>query len=183
LAGHVDANIAATYPDKVREVVSYLEGRGPVFGGSNISSVPEVWVLGAGGSSAPLAAQLGTSFALSLFHPGAAADAAIIRDHYREQFCASPLRQLGPRACIAVAGVCADTEAGAQRIALAHTNSFVRHNIIGTPERWRDELDALWRRFAVDEVVVLELSRDPDDHRAAIEALAGVFALDALTTA
>jgi hypothetical protein len=30
---------------------------------------------------------------------------------------------------------------------------------------------------------VLELSRDPDDHRAAIEALAGVFALDALTTA
>ena len=66
---------------------------------------------------------------------------------------------------------------------LAHTNSFVRPNIIGTPERWRDEMDALCRRFAVDEVVVLELSRDPDDHRAAIEALAGVFALDALTTA
>ena len=94
LAGHVDANIAATYPDKVREVVSYLEGRGPVLGGPNISSVPEVWVLGAGGSSAPLAAQLGTSFALSLFHPGAAADAAIIRDHYREQFCASPYGSL-----------------------------------------------------------------------------------------
>jgi luciferase family oxidoreductase group 1 len=183
LVGHVDANIAATYPDKVREVVSYLEGRGPVLGGPNISSVPEVWVLGAGGSSAPLAAQLGTSFALSLFHPGAAADAAIIRDHYREQFCASPLRQRGPRACIAVAGVCAGTEAAAQRIALAHTNSFVRPNIIGTPERWRHELGTLCRRFGVDEVVVLELSRDPNDHRAAIEALAGVFALDALTTA
>jgi luciferase family oxidoreductase group 1 len=53
LAGHVDANLAATYPDKVREVVSYLEGRGPVLGGPNISSVPEVWVLGAGGG-APL---------------------------------------------------------------------------------------------------------------------------------
>ena len=181
--GHVDANIAATYPDKVREVVSYLEGRGPVLGGPNISSVPEVWVLGAGGSSAPLAAQLGTSFALSLFHPGAAADPTIIRDQYRAQFCASPLRQRGPRACIAVAGVCADTEAGAQRIALAHTNSFVRPNIIGTPERWRHELGTLCRRFGVDEVVVLELSRDPNDHRAAIEALAGVFALDALTTA
>ena len=183
LVGHVDANIAATYPDKVREVVSYLEGRGPVLGGPNVSSVPEVWVLGAGGSSAPLAAQLGTSFAVSLFHPGAGADPTIIRDQYRARFCSSPLRQPCPQACIAVAGVCADTEAGAQRIALAHTNSFVRPNIIGTPERWRHELGTLCRRFGVDEVVVLELSRDPNDHRAAIEALAGVFALDALTTA
>ena len=183
LVGHVDANIAATYPDKVREVVSYLEGRGPVLGGPNVSSVPEVWVLGAGGSSAPLAAQLGTSFAVSLFHPGAGADPTIIRDQYRAQFCSSPLRQPCSQACIAVAGVCADTEAGAQRIALAHTNSFVRPNIIGTPERWRHELGTLCRRFGVDEVVVLELSRDPNDHRAAIEALAGVFALDALTTA
>jgi luciferase family oxidoreductase group 1 len=183
LAGHVDANIAATYPDKVREVVSYLEGRGPVLAGPNISSVPEVWVLGAGGSSAPLAAQLGTRFALSLFHPGSAADPTIIRDLYRSNFLPSPIGPHGPRACIAVAGVCADTDANAQRIGLTHTNSFVRPNIIGTPERWRDELDALCRRFAIDEVVVLELSRDPDDHRAAIEALAGVFALDALTTA
>ena len=49
LAGHVEGgNIAATYPDKVKEVVSYLEGRGPVSGGPNISSAPEVWVLGSG---------------------------------------------------------------------------------------------------------------------------------------
>ncbi|MEA3074984.1 MAG: hypothetical protein QOD29_6430 [Alphaproteobacteria bacterium] len=176
-------NVSATYPDKVREVLSYLEGRGPVSTCLNIGSAPEVWVLGSGSGSAPLAAQLGTSFALSLFHPGAAADPTIIRDLYRSNFLPSPICPHGPRACIAVAGVCADTDANAQRIGLAHTNSFVRPNIIGTPERWRDELDALCRRFAVDEVVVLELSRDPDDHRAAIEALAGVFALDALTTA
>ena len=82
-----------------------------------------------------------------------------------------------------ISGVCAHPEAGAHRIALAHPNSCIRPNITGTPERWRDELIALCRRFGVNEVVVLELSRDPDDHRAAIEALAGVFALDALTTA
>ena len=180
LTGSEDVrNLGANYPDKVSEVVSYLEGRGPVPTRPNNGAAPEIWVLGSGSGSGPLAARLGTGFALSLFHAGAAADPAIIADQYRSNFRASQVRGGRPQACIAVAGVCAATDAAAQRIALTHTNSFVRPNIIGTPERWRDELTALCRRFAVDEVVVLELSRHPEEHQWAIEALAEAFALDA----
>jgi luciferase family oxidoreductase group 1 len=177
LTGNCDGrSVAADYADKVSETVSYLEGRGPIAAAPQ--AAPEIWILGSGSGSAPLAARLGTCFALSLFHAGAASDPTIITDLYRSKFQASPLRGGRPRACIAVAGVCADTDAAAERIALAHTNSFVRPNIIGTPQRWRDELNVLCRRFAVDEVVVLELSRQFEDHRRAIEALADVFALD-----
>jgi luciferase family oxidoreductase group 1 len=178
LVGHADsARLAASYPEKLVDVVSYIEGRGPVSTFPNTGSAPEIWVLGSGSGSAPLAAQLGTSFALSLFHLGAVADPAILQDLYRSKFCSSPARPQTAQACIAVAGVCADTDAAAQHIALAHPNPFIHPNIIGTPERWRDELVALCSRFAVDEVVVLELSRNPDDHRRAIESLAEVFAL------
>lgn len=178
LTGSCDArNVAADYADKVSEAVSCLEGRGPLAAAPDDAAAPEIWILGSGGGSAPLAARLGTCFALSLFHAGAASDPTIIADLYRSNFRPSPARGGRARACIAVAGVCADTDADAQRIALAHTNSFVRPNIIGTPERWRDEVTALCRRFAVDEVVVLELSRHFEDHQRAIEALAEVFAL------
>ena len=180
LTGSEDVrNLGANYPDKVSEVVSYLEGRGPVPTRPNNGAAPEIWVLGSGSGSGPLAARLGTGFALSLFHAGAAADPAIIADLYRSNFRASPVRGGRPQACIAVAGVCADTGAAAQRIALTHTDSFIRPNIIGTPERWRDELTALCRRFAVGEVVVLELSRHLEERQWAIEALAEAFALDA----
>jgi luciferase family oxidoreductase group 1 len=180
LTGSEDVrNLGANYPDKVSEVVSYLEGRGPVPTRPNNGAAPEIWVLGSGSGSGPLAARLGTGFALSLFHAGAAADPAIIADQYRSNFRASQVRGGRPQACIAVAGVCAATDAAAQRIALTHTNSFVRPNIIGTPERWRDELTALCRRFAVGEVVVLELSRHLEERQWAIEALAEAFALDA----
>ena len=171
-------SLATTYPDKVCEVVSCVEGRGSVAARSDDGAAPEIWILGAGSGSAPLAARLGTSFALSLFHVGAAADPTIITDMYRSNFRPSPIRGGRAQACIAVAGVCADTDAAAQRIASAHTNSFVHLNVIGTPVRWRDELTTLCRRFAVDEVVVLELSRHFEDHRRAIEALAEAFALD-----
>jgi luciferase family oxidoreductase group 1 len=184
LAGNVETKtLAASYPDKVEEVASYLQGRAPVPSCARLGSPPEVWVLGSGGGSAPLAAQIGASFALSLFHPGAAADPGIVGDQYRTRFRPSGIPPHRPHACIAVTGVCAQTDAAAQRIALAHTNSFVRADIIGTLERWRHDLGVLCRRFGVDEVGVLELSRDPDDHRVGIEALGDVFALDALTNA
>jgi luciferase family oxidoreductase group 1 len=179
LVGHGDCGgLAASYADKVTEVVAYLEGRGPVAACPVSESAPDVWVLGSGSASAPLAGRLGTGFALSLFHAGGAADPTIIRDLYRSSFCSSPMRASCPQACIAIAGICADTDAEAQRVALAHTNSFIRPNIIGTPERWHEEIMTLCRRFSVDEVVVLELSRSPEDHQWAIEALAKAFALD-----
>jgi luciferase family oxidoreductase group 1 len=180
LAGRADCgSLSADYADKVAEVVAYLEGRGPVAACPASQSIPEVWVLGSSSASAPLAGQLGSGFALSLFHAGGNADPSIIRDAYRSNFRPSRLRASGPRACIAIAGVCADTDAKAQRGALAHTNPFIRPNVIGTPERWRKEITALCRRFSVSEVVVLELSRSPEDHQWAIEALARVFALEA----
>lgn len=170
--------LIAEFSSKVNDVVSYLEGRGPVAtcpGGG----MPEVWVLGSSGHSAPLAAQIGGGFALSLFHAGAAPDPAIIPDLYHRGYRSSSARGSGAKACIAIAGFCADNDSAAQRMALSHTNLFIRPNIIGTPQRWREEIVTLCRRFAVDEVVVLELSPASEDHRWAITALANVFALNA----
>jgi luciferase family oxidoreductase group 1 len=98
--------------------------------------VPPLWLLGSSDYSAALAGQLGLGFAFAHHFASLDADEAIGR--YRERFqpC-GPLAR--PHAILTIAVVCADTRAGAERLAATSDYGHVRrahgdHGPLVSPE-------------------------------------------------
>jgi alkanesulfonate monooxygenase SsuD/methylene tetrahydromethanopterin reductase-like flavin-dependent oxidoreductase (luciferase family) len=74
----------------------------------------DIWLLGAGTGSAPLAAATGSSYAHAHFLNSRSAGTAL--EHYRENFHPSAARK-EPEALLAVRAIAADTDAQAQELA------------------------------------------------------------------
>lgn len=86
-------------------------------------ALPPIYLLGSSGYSAELAAAIGSGF--SFAHHFADHDAVSAMMSYRNNFKASPARPL-PHAILAVAAVCADTDAEAERLASTIDLNFTR---------------------------------------------------------
>jgi luciferase family oxidoreductase group 1 len=86
-------------------------------------ALPPIFLLGSSGYSAELAAAIGAGF--SFAHHFADHDAVAAMTSYRSHFKASPARPQ-PLAILAVAVVCADTDAEAERVAATVDLNFVR---------------------------------------------------------
>jgi luciferase family oxidoreductase group 1 len=165
---------------KLDELVGYLRGtiseEHPHYGAAVIPDhdvMPEIWVCGSA-TAAPQAARTGTRFCCTLFHGGIAPP--IYMSRYREAF--SPSEELPvPYAAIAVAGVCAETEAEA----VAMRESFPIRNylpsIVGTPEQCKMKIEWFSAHYDVDEIILLDIAPDRARHIKSIELLAQVFEL------
>jgi luciferase family oxidoreductase group 1 len=88
-------------------------------------ALPPIFLLGSSGYSAELAAAIGAGF--SFAHHFADHDAVAAMMNYRNHFKASPARPQ-PLAILAVAVVCADTDAEAERLAATVDLNFVRRS-------------------------------------------------------
>src|SRR5262249_17816649 len=87
--------------------------------------LPPIYLLGSSGYSAELAAALGAGF--SFAHHFASHDAVAAMMRYRNNF--KPSRALTvPHAILAVAAVCAETDAEAERLASTVDLNFVRRS-------------------------------------------------------
>jgi len=86
-------------------------------------ALPPIFLLGSSGYSAQLAAAVGAGF--SFAHHFSDFDPVAPMRHYREHFRPSPARA-EPYAILAVAAVCADTDAEADRLAATIDLNFVR---------------------------------------------------------
>ena len=127
-----EALVVDDFPEQLAELTRYLDDDDPPrtgFGGSiraiptNVPS-PELWMLGsseAGG--ALLAAQRGLGFAFA--HHINPDDTTRVLGRYREAFTASPRRR-EPWAILALAVVCAETDALATRLASSGELAMVR---------------------------------------------------------
>jgi len=88
-------------------------------------ALPPIYLLGSSGYSAELAAMIGAGFAFA--HHFAEHDAVAAMTSYRSHFRPSPARKT-PHAILAVAVVCADTDAEAERLASSVDLNFVRRS-------------------------------------------------------
>ena len=86
--------------------------------------LPPIFLLGSSGYSAELAAAVGMGFAFA--HHFASHDAAAAMTSYRQNFKPSVLER--PHAILAVAAVCADSDAEAERLASTVDLNFVRRS-------------------------------------------------------
>jgi luciferase family oxidoreductase group 1 len=143
------------YAEKVSDLAAYLSDEKLSLTPRGVG-MPEMWVLGSGGvDSAHLAAHHGAAYSLSLFLAGGKDDPVVVKA-YRDCFQPSRLWSR-PTWNIAVAGICADTEEEARRLAVLHRNPALVPNVVGSPEQCRARLLDIAARYQTDEIIFLAL--------------------------
>lgn len=149
------------------------------------TDLPEIWMLGSGGSTADVAARIGCGYSFAQFISGI--DGAEAVRAYREQFRPSPALK-EPRANVGVAVICAASREEAERLALSLHLWRMRiirgvDRGIPAPEEAEEELRAVG-------VHPSELRRDdtrgivgdPDEVRAGLLRLAEHYGVDEIMT-
>lgn len=154
------------------------------------TSVPELWMLGSGGSSAFYAAQMGCGYSFAQFISGQ--DGAAQVRQYRDRFRPSPWRARAA-ASVGLGVICAPTQEEAQRLAsslelwrarimlgrdrgipspdealreldegwsLPPVGTDGARLIAGTPDEVRDELHRVAARHGVEEVMIVTVTHD-----------------------
>src|SRR3954468_16836598 len=111
---------ASHFPQQVLEVIGHLDGTldaahpfKRVRVQPEVSTAPEIWLLGSSDYSGALAAQLGIAFSFAHFINPRGGDA--VTSAYRRQF--RPGREKGPRAMVCTFLICAETDEEAERLA------------------------------------------------------------------
>lgn len=149
------------YPARVGLLRDFLTGTDP----DNLLATvrpflaksPQLWNLGTGPSSARLAARLGLSYAYSLFNTHSVDDRSAM-DIYRSEFVS--VNDMKPRTMLAIAGLCADTDARARELVSIETPRVLALNttVTGGIETCRRQLLNLSRRYEMDELLILDQS-------------------------
>lgn len=186
------------YPQQVEDLLGWLDNSfdrashqwGRVRAMPRGGPAPEVWLLGSGGDSGYVAAELGTSFSFAQFISGM--DGARLVRAYRERFQPS-VRLAAPCGSVAVGVICAETRAEAWRVAsglevwrrriargidrgipspaeaLAELGAGWQppregengaRSVVGTPDEVRDELLRIAGHNGVDEVLAVTVTYD-----------------------
>ncbi|CAN5418321.1 LLM class flavin-dependent oxidoreductase [soil metagenome] len=172
------------------------------------ATVPEIWLLGSGGSSGVYAAELGCGYSFAQFISGE--DGAPLVRAYRESF--RPSAHLAtPQASLGIGVICAETQEEAERLALSMhlwrfriIRGFDRgiptpeqaieqfaevgispvlfredtRNVVGDPERVRTELLRLAERYGVEEVMTVTVTHSFEARVRSYELLAEVMEME-----
>ena len=166
------------YAERVRELFTYVRGEGAVLARPRGVGRPQPWVLGSGGArTAELAGQESASYGLALFLGRSQAASPDLVERYRAHFRPSE-ETPEPRACLAMAGVCAETEAQAQALVAGNPlGKALRPNLVGTPAQCRETLLEFAARYQTNEFVFLDLCTQTEDRLRSYRLLAEALEL------
>jgi luciferase family oxidoreductase group 1 len=202
---------AERFPEQVWELAAHLAGRLPpehpykhVRLQPEVTTMPEIWLLGSSDYSGALAAQLGMAFAFAHFINPRGGDK--VMHAYREHF--RPGHEQAPRTMVCAFAICGEDDADAERLAqsidlrrlhmalnidapvptaeeaaghayTAAEREYVAQQraraVIGGPPRARQELGAMARRYGADELMVLTITGDYASRTQSYERLIGAF--------
>lgn len=168
----------APYSEKVAELARFLRGGGEPKALPVSASPPEMWILGAQSTSMELAAENGSALCLSLFlQSEEGVDLRPVVEAYRERFRPSP-ELAEPKWVIAFAGVCAETEPEARRLA-AERLPIIRPSVVGTPEQCREMVEEIREKYATAELIFLDLAHTFEERVRSHSLLAEALELSA----
>jgi len=171
-----ESDPGVVYEDKVGELVGFLQGSGSIAAFPRGVAPPEIWMLGSARTSMILAAKYGMAFCLAHFLSARSAPpAANIVGEYRTRFSELSAGVLQPKWSIAVAGVCAETEDIARRLA-ANVVGF-SPSMVGTPSQCRDLFDGLRAAYETNEFIFLDVCDRFEDRMQSYALLAEAMGL------
>lgn len=141
---------------------------------------PAIWVHGNGRGACESALAHGLHWGLSIFHTDYAAD-PVLAHEFRQRF-GSGAAQPQPLVALALAGVCAESNAAAERLYDPSYGHTVQANIVGDPRHWQAELACLQERYQPDLIAVLDLCQRYEDRLAMYTLLAEAVGLTQATS-
>lgn len=140
---------------------------------------PQIWMLGKL-SGARSAGVHGTAFAAAMFmaRPGLE-NTRLMVEEYRRSF--RPSRHMRfPQWAIAIAGVCADTEQKARKLAAASTSLWCVPTVVGNPRQCQQIFQQLQAEFGTDQYVFFDMCDREEDKLASYELIARELNLTAI---
>lgn len=159
-----------SFPQRVNALMRFLRGTGETSTNPVGIAPPEVWLLGRRETSMRIAAEIGSAFCLSLFLGEAQEDSERYLEEYRRDFKASP-ELAEPRCSVAFAGVCAESESEAKRIA-ANYGTLAAQVVAGTPEMIASTIAHMIEKYKTREFVFLDLCQELSDRIRSCELVA-----------
>jgi len=167
------------YKEKVETLIKFLRGNSQVWVMPFTTPPPEVWVLGSGRGSMPLAAQNGVGYSHSLLHDGFDGNPSILEE-YCQTFQLQSQKIPAPLYNIAVAGICAETETSVKQLLEQHTNNSLVPSVVGTPNQCKEKLLELQERYKVNEIIFLDLCQEFEARLRSYQLLAAELGLSDL---
>lgn len=149
------------YQTKVSDLVGYLRGNSKIVVNPHNAFPPEVWMLGSNTTSLELAANHGTAFCFAGFL-NKSQDLPELMARYRADFKPS-IEMRAPKCAIALAGVCAATDAAAQALLPADIPYQVHPTMVGSQDTCRRQLEKLRCETEVTEFIFLDMCRAFED--------------------
>jgi luciferase family oxidoreductase group 1 len=151
----------ALFERKTRDLIAHLrsghEAQRKIESAMPLPGLPQLWQMGSGTGSAKLAARLGMRLCMALWYQREeSVDVRAVLADYASRFQPAP-ELASAIGCLSLSGICAETDAEAQRMLAAVTERFGGKptvNFCGSPERCRETILDLAARHAVREVVI-----------------------------
>jgi luciferase family oxidoreductase group 1 len=175
-------DMSAAYPDRVGALVHHLRNTPGSEGFDSktawvgaMEAPPQIWSLGGGGRSADLAARHGLCFGYDFLFRISRDEPATVAA-YREAFVPHAT-QPAPLTAIALAGMCAETDAAAEALAAAYPGRYFAPRVVGSGPTCAAALRAVRDRFGTDEVVFADLVAGVDARKRQLEVLAAALDL------
>lgn len=173
------------YPAQVEELMAYLHGQDPygqgVYATPRGETAPNIWMLGSSGTSARLAADLGTSYSFAHFINGRGGIRAM--DRYKRYF--SPSMQQGqPEGNVSVFVVCAETNEEAEYLASSLDLALLKIEQGGNNTHFPESDEAIHYPYTMAELDRVQENRNrmvvgtPDEVKTSLEKLAEEYGVD-----
>ena len=165
------------YTQRVTRLLELMRGEGELsFNPLDAAPCP-LWILGSGSpTTAAFAARQGACYGVSLSHNKSRDDPSLV-SVYRDEFRPTAT-QPRPQWLVAVAGVCAETEDEARRLAeQGLENPRTGLEIVGDPRQCRERLEAVRERYQCEELVFLDFAPDAESRRRSLQLLSETLRL------
>lgn len=166
-----------SYDERVADLVGHLRRDLPEdHPHHELSAAPvetgdvDVWILGSGQGSVPLAAESPAAFSFGMFLKNSLPPHDTLRA-YEESFLGIDAFPR-PKMNVTIAGTCKETDKEVDRVTSAHTNGFIQVNVAGTPDSCREQILDIVRSTGVDEIVFAAVDQDIEDRATTYELLA-----------
>jgi len=161
----IEAALSAPHaaPGTIQEFEERVDQWVTLLRGAANHEAPEIWSLGTGLRSAQRAAALGISYAFSLFHKQSTDDVSAF-ELYRAKF-QPPASAAEPRTMLAFSGLCAETDADADRQIQSRSFDAIRPVIWGSAATCTDKLADFLIRYRPDELMLHDLSPSIEDKK------------------
>lgn len=182
-----------SYEQQVKDIMKYLTDDHKsnhrfqrLFATPIIDSLPEIWMLGGGGTSTEIAAHLGTAYIYAHFFRGLTEKGLESIQYYREHFQPSPF-QAKPNVGVAVFTVIGETKEEAEALAkafflwMAWLETGKNPRYFPSVETAKNDTFNSFERRVVEKLKGRTIIGDPFHVKREIEKLVEVYAADEVT--